>query len=249
MCPIWNNYLDGNLENYNKVMSEKSLDDVITLLNLDPEKIIDLVSQRNLKESLWRELATIIYTWGRPSETTLETSPKHLLVHMQKIEKTLSKAIEIIDEIETNVLSPDWLKTREMIVADLIKDKSNNHHLFINEVKNVKKSLGEILTYTNSAVNDITPTIQKRGVSKPSKDMHDRLILELCKVYKRYTGKKPISWNTGTDSMNPNQFTGDILYFLQGVLSNSFYSNDITFGALQKKIIRLKDSQKNHDLW
>lgn len=244
MSFIWDHYLDGSLENYNKVVSEKSLDDVISLLNLDPDKILDSESGRNLKEILWGELATIIYVWGRPSETVLKTSPRYLLQHAQKTEKTLSNALEVIKEIESNVASPDWVKTREMITADIIQNKANNTDLFIDEVNDIKERLQKFLTYTNSAVNDLEQAINKRGVSKPSKEIHDHLIWELCKVYKRYTGKQPVSWNTGTSSINANQFTGDILYFLQGVLSNSFYSGEITSSALQKKLYRMTKKRR-----
>lgn len=249
MSFIWDDYLDGSLENYNKVMSEKSLDDVITLLNLDPDKIIDSKIGINLKESLWRELATIIYVWGRPSETILKTTPKDLLQHTKKIEKTLSNTLEAIKEIENNTAPTKWLKTKEMIVANLIKEKAHDSNIFISEVDDIKKYLQKILEYTNDTANDLKQSINKRGVSKPSKDMHDRLIWELCKAYKRYTGKQPISWNTGSASINSNQFTGDILYFLQGVLSNSFYSGEITSGALQKKLYRMKEHEKYSDLW
>ena len=249
MSFIWDHYLDGSLENYKKVMSEKTLDDVISLLNLDPDQIIDHESGRNLKESLWSELATIIYVWGRPSETILETSPKHLFNHFQKIEKSLSNTLEIIEKIESNTQSIDYLKTKEMIVAELIQNNADNDDIFIDELNQLKELLRKFLKYTNNTANDLKNTIKERGTSKPAKDRHDDLIWELCKVYKRYTGKQPVSWNTGTSSPNPNQFTGDILYFLQGVLSNSFYSGEIGEEALQKKLYRMSKQAKYEALW
>lgn len=249
MTYVWDNYLDGSLENYNKVLSEKSLDDVINILNLDPNKTLESKSGRNLKESLWGELATIIYVWGQPSETTLKISPKNLLEHTQKIETKLLNAFKVIEEIESYTNSCKLLKTKEMIVADLIRDEALDHDFFKKEVNETKEYLEKFLEYTNRAKVDLKKKIKKRGVSKTSKNAHERLIFELCKVYKEYTGKQPISWNTGTDSFNSKQFTGDILYFLQGILSNSFYSYEITSDALQKKIYRMKDKEEYKDLW
>ncbi|MDD9912316.1 MAG: hypothetical protein OXQ96_04630, partial [Alphaproteobacteria bacterium] len=75
------------------------------------------------------------------------------------------------------------------------------------------------------------------------------LIYKLCNTYKSYTGKLPISWNTGTSAFNSNQFTGDILPFLEIILPHTAYKRSLSHEALQVKLKRMSKTEEFKDMW
>ena len=233
----------------------------------------------NVKTCLWRDLVKIIHRWGMPSPTELNTSPSNLRKHTSDIRSVLSDALEVMRSLEYEALFEKGTMTKEFMVADRIRQASEvicataegrrmflvsplivkqEHHdrgkwgkyyPFDHELEPTISSLEKMVGYVDKVLKDSEKSIAARGKKKKAKDDYDALLWGLCHVYKKYTGKAPVSWNTGTSAINAGQITGAIIPFLQTILPYTFYGYDQSAVALQKKIERIRKSKKFADVW
>jgi len=249
---MWDCYLEGKNEDWCKIVRESSVDDVINFLELEPDNILILEKtgeQVTLKDRLWYELAIIVYAYGGPTDTFLGSTKTELKRYAVKVEKTLSDASGILEIIGTESLSFRPIKTKEIILAKAIYERLDALDSFEEEMLQTVQHLQKVSRSINQVIQDMTVSTKKRGEIKPSESVNDKLIFELCSLYKRYTGEMPVSWNSGANAQGDTQFSGVILPFLQAVLSNTFYTGEITEMALQKKISRMKKQKKYECLW
>ncbi len=234
---------------------------------------------QTVKECLWDELVYVVHRWGMQSPTEIQTSPSHLKKHVTDIKDKLSEALEVLNELEYESLFENGSMTKEFIVAENIRDASiiiqanadNRRYVFVgnsvikqeydkkgiwgkycpfdHDLEVAVQSLHKIMAYVDKVSEDSKKVIAARGKKKKGKENHDTLIWALCHMYKKYTGKAPVSWNTGTSASNAGQITGAVIPFLQAVLPYTFYGYDKSADALQKKIMRIRKSKKFKDIW
>jgi hypothetical protein len=257
---------------------ENTIDEVIKILSIDGNALFpnqDVVLKRTVKETLWLELAIVVHAWGKPSATELEISPSNLKKYADSLNGALSKSISILKDLEYESLFNKGTKTKEFIVADRIRSKSKSYNtepyrsvsaLIIKqeyesngkwgeycpldrELPEAIKQLQNISKYISSVIDDLSLNVKERGKNKIIKDIHDDLIWNLCCMYKKYSGKKPVSWTTGDNDKNPHKVSGDVIPYLQAILPQTYYIGDVTPTALQKKIYRISKNPKYKYLW
>jgi hypothetical protein len=251
MSLTWEDLLRGDEEVWTRFVSETSINDIINILSLDPEKI-NPKNHKTLKEEMWFELACTVYIWGSPSSTKMKTSPTQMKIHIKQVKSNLLNTLKFIENIHESPISDTWIETQDILLAKTIYkqfDEAEDDTALKDEFQGVIDRLRKVLNGIDSFEKALPKSTRKQGMSKPSKDKHDELIRQLCKTYKRYTGRKPIAWNTGTSALNSNEVIGEIIPFLQSVLSNTFYSGEITAEALQKRIYRMRQNGKYPEIW
>jgi hypothetical protein len=233
----------------------------------------------DIKTCLWKDLVHIIARWGIPAPVHLETSPSQMKEYAEDIHKKISKSLEVLKALSYEKIYSKGSMTKEfkfafglrqisellnrnrggdrrsfispLVIKQEYEDSGSweEHYPLDQDIKSAEKALSNILEAITVLQKDRDYTASKGGEKKKGKDRHDTLIWALCYVYKKYTGKSPMSWNTGTSAFNSGQFTGGILPFLQIVLPYTAYSGSLESGALQKKIMRIKKSGKHKDVW
>ena len=181
---IWDDYLDSkDVTDWRNVISEQSVDDVINFLDLNPDFIVDDEDSTTLKECIWVELALLLYAGAAPSSTQLENSPSHINKHITSILKHLDHTIAHLEMIYDEFDSKRFLKSKDAIIAKSIierplqEDPESNIQ---NKLESTLDSLSEISKYLESTRDDKQENITKRGKNKPSKEIQDDLIFELC---------------------------------------------------------------------
>lgn len=235
--------------------------------------------QCTVKTCLWKDLVHAIRRWGIPSPTEMQTSPSKLKSHATDLKKNLSKAVDTLEALEYEAIFRTGTMSKEFTVAFAMRQYSEllrretegirtgfispldikhafeadgdwqKHYPLDDEIEAAKAALQKITLYIDRLLEDRVYKPSATGTSKKGKDNYDTLIWALCYIYKKYTGKVPISWNTGTSAINAGKYTGSIIPFLQTILPHTAYTGKITPGALQKKIIRIKDAGKYKDVW
>lgn len=251
MSHLWTDLLNGGEDSWAKFVSETTIDDIINIFEINHKKA-NLDPHINLKEKLWFELACIAYVWGAPSSTKLKTSPTQMKVYTKQVKSNVLGTLKFLENVHGLPLSETWIETQDILLAKAIYghfDDAYDEIAFRDDFQEIIEKLKKVLGGIEAFEKTLPNNSQKQGVSKPSKDKHDILIRQLCAVYKRYTGQEPIAWNTGTSALNDKQIIGDIILFLQAVLSNTFYSGDIGAEALQKKIYRMMKTGKYPEIW
>jgi hypothetical protein len=233
----------------------------------------------DLKTALHCDLIHIIKRWGKSSPYNIKQSPKQMKDHLKKVKRSYESALCNLEKFlyqniyDQGTLSTDFKlgygirqisavnesnKTgkRLQIVSPLVikqeyEDTLNwgEHYPYDLLENQLKDNLLSMINYLNLLIEDYQRKIKPRGKDNKGKDDNDKLIWALCHIFKKYSGKEPISWHTGTSSMNPNQVTGAIIPFLKLILPYTDYSLATTPDALQKKLMRLRGSGKYSQTW
>lgn len=205
----------------------------------------DLSWWNTAKVCFWGDLVRVIHRWGLPSPSELGTSPANLRDHAEDLKRKLHEALDVLKALEYGPLYEKGTMTKEFIIANRIRQASEiahaavegrnctfvapvaikqeyegkthweKHYPFDHELEDTINGLEKIARYTDKVLADAQNAVPSTGTKKKAKDNNDYLVWGLCHLYKKYTGKLPISWNTGTSAINANQFTGSIIPFLQ----------------------------------
>lgn len=235
--------------------------------------------EHTVKTCLWKDLVQVTHRWGMPTPTKMQTSPSELKNYATNLKKDISKALYVLESLEYDKILTAGTMSREFTVAFAIRQYSElvrretegirtsfispleikkayknkgswqKHYPLDDDIEAAKFALKKITLYIDRLLEDRVYKPSVRGTKKKGKDNYDMLIWALCLIYKKYTGKVPISWNTGTSAINAGEYTGTIIPFLQAVLPYTAYTGKLTPAALQKKIIRIKNSRKYKDVW
>jgi len=273
----WLNQIPESL--IDKAIEILSIDPNVEMKPTGYSPIDNSLFQHTAKICLWKDLVQVIHRWGMPAPSIMQTSPALLKTHAENLKDKLSGAIKALESLEYVALFEAGTLSKEFKVgyglrqvSELIRINTEGgrspfispldirlqyegdgvwgkHYPIDNDIENAAKILKKIVRSVDKLLDDPIYRPARRGEKKKGKDAHDALVWGLCYIYKKYTDKPPISWNTGTSATNAGKFTGKIIPFLQTILPYTSYSGKITPGALQKKIIRIRDRKKHKDIW
>ncbi len=84
-------YFSGTLDEWRNQLDEAVIDSIIKILSLDP---------KTEKENLWDDLTRVVYAWGKPSATSLKTSPANLKKYAADLNNMILKTLKTLKEME-----------------------------------------------------------------------------------------------------------------------------------------------------
>ncbi len=251
-------------------ISEDCVDKVIKILNLDPKNEAG-------KKSLWHDLGTAIMFANRPPPEAAQTTPRKVHQYTQKLLKTLIKAEAELQRLHYNNHSYD---SPENIVGEALRQEScvkapssigvrarYSDGRGIYEAQNKKqenvqlypfdKELDGIIAGLGTIISSLAPIeLAFKKISpqkgKAGSTISDDIIINLCRLYKKFTGKIPRSSSTG-GSPSGRKITGTIISYLQTILPLTSYtrknSGEKNKEALHKALERIRTTGKAPDLW
>jgi hypothetical protein len=237
---------------YQYTLKEKLWDDLVKVIHRwgkpSPTELKTTPAQlKNHVEDLKKQLDSTLSTLR-----DLEYEPLFKKGTMTK-DFIIANRIRQISEVKRH--EADSSKPRTFVAALLIKQEYDQRGAwgkycpFDHELPQAIETLGKILSYVDEVAKNAAQDMKARGVKKKAKNDFENLFYGFCIIYKTYTDKKPIAWNTGTSALNAGQVTGTIIPFLQALLPYTAYKGKLTPAALQKKIMRMKDKPNYKHLW
>ncbi len=242
----------------------------IDLAKMWPSYNSDPFVQYAVKESLHREIAWAIHSYRRsPSDlgTTPSKIKKYMVKSRKTLFEALilleDWGYETLFEIGTETkeyLAANSVRQKSKLAqpendgagpsftaTDLFKKQEyekngqwGKYCPFDHDRLQAIEALNQTIAHLDFALEDVIANINGRGIKKKANENTDKFFLLACHIYKKYTGKPPVSWNTGTAALNSHQFTGKIIPFLRAILPYTQYRGEITPDALQAKIARMR---------
>lgn len=270
------NYSSYRTYYHNDVISlvpEPIIDQALKVLNLDPNTLFpteDHPNRQPLKKWLWVEIAAAVQN-QKPSATKAGVNAQAIEIYAKKLLRTLQETHRALISFHYSNLSE---LTTEFVVSQSMRVKSNlktppgriwwpigygihqvqkenqanaHYYPFDAELDNMLPNLEEFIRYLQASL----PELEKNKASKGKKHNveADNIIIELCWIFRKYTGKRPHATNTG-GSLSAYTIHGKIIDLLELVLPLfEYYERYKSREALQKIVQRLEKSRKYQHIW
>ena len=259
---IFKGYFQGTIEESRARLPERVVDDVLEVMSLDPDQIVEAGHSETVKERVWDWLASLIASYGGPGPTETETTPKMLQKKAQADAKKLRDAEKILRNLTYEFLyssanaESNAAISHSLRRASLPKDGPRVFHgqhaakyeydrvgawpvlyPFDTQLGEAIASLERMISYHGTFLEEVAPLVGRRGKRKEGKERFDTLIARLCGMYEQLTGKPATSYPRADGTIS-----GNIIPVLQAVLPLALYTGETSAGALQKKVMRLRNA-------
>ena len=273
----YNSYREVYYEDAISYIDEKHVDEVIKLLKLNPDSIsvhgYADASPRTTKECIWRDLGSSFMMENKPSPSESGTTPKNVYTHAGKLLKTLEDAKSSLFAMQYKNLSE---VSKEYIVSQRMRNKSDlkknsprviyseGYGIYLAQTKKQKdvclhpfdKELDETVTGLDAVIGYLRDVelelIEEKAAEvkkgKTKSQISDDILVSLCRIYKKYTGKNPSAISTG-GSPSGRRVIGGVIPYLQMLLILTSYSRKCGDEALEKAIKRIKETGNYPDIW
>ena len=248
--------VSSKLSSYKKksIFSENTIDEVIRILDLD----------EGCKNQIWSHLNFAKQSFDKPSPTQLGTTPSKATAHTKDVHQKICASLEALEifqeEVQSHQLEAFVPKlNKDQIAVEALREGSKNPAIssgligwgaprpFDTDLSSAISALQKLEAHFEVA--DKLISVSSRGKNKETQNRTNQLILSFCGIYKEFTGKVPMAWDTGSSAINIGKIYGTIIPFLQTLLSQTNYSRSTSEQALQQKLERLREETKDLDIW
>lgn len=230
--------------------------------------------QKTVKVCLWKDLVQSIHRWGMPSPTKMQTSPSQLKAHAKNVKEQVMGAVDALESIKYGTIFKAGTLSKEFKFGYGLRQASElirvgfgtgrspfispldikqqyesdgywgQHYPIDSDIENAITILKKITRSIEQLQADPIYKPANQGKRKKGKDDYEMLVWALCHLYKKYTGKPPIS-----SARDEKQASGKIIPFLRAVLPSTAYPYKTTPWALEQRIRRLRKHKTHGKLW